>query len=1000
MKITTLLSIITTTATAFTIDCHYNADERWTSLPPLYTCLVSSSSPNMTHDDRTITAIRGQHHTNFDNDDVHGFYVNGRTMEFFPRHLERQFRQLRAIAFHNTGMRVLHSEDLRPFGERLETIRVSGCEIEVIEQDLFRHNPNLRGIGMHRNRIKFIDGDSLQHLRNLRFLWLEGNDCINQSANDKQGVTALVNEVRKKCFMNFMIMMSYEYAMRDKRELQEELELVRMRLKERSGVDGHEDKHHVHHQTTQYTPVTTTKAAKNEELNTTAATEISVDHHQVDDHSKSVKIVTEQHKTVIEIAKPSVNEKEEEQKVETRPSNGQSSDTISSGGMKIDAKVKDEDEKSTSERKPAVNERESSKNEHEPSVKDEKSRIRSQNEATTTQTAAILETESSQIDQHQINSTNIKSHQQHDEIQTTLKPQQPQIAVKDANDTRKASSTVMGHEIELNDSKDEKENHGKIIIYNTKIENMNGHTANHQKDNELKPEPQKLFNDKPEPSKFSEEKSEHKKLSDNSNNEKEQQPPKIEQQQSKYRDQQSIIKQPDEKKNKSEDENEVEPKKSSKIHTDEAKLDSMTIRNQQNNTTHLVMTTQPAKTADEATRMNSSDHEKSEKESKAGDAEMIENENHMKHEKPQPAASHDDHNDRNTFTEITFHHHAHFKSNQQQEVPQKSDVRDESEVVKKSADGDEQEQAEATKIEARQHENHTQHLSSDTLAREPPKFMSRSDEPEHNHHIAVDSTGHESNVNSPHEPSHGHVIEAILGSPQNAAPQHDTNHQSKLVTSPFSDDDDEELTTVTEAIAPENSEQIWSVKGEVVGHPHNDHTYAAMPKEEEEEVVNSIDEGHEESAKASENSALVQASHHNSSSSDSNNFTSIIENVKSKVHSMISYFTSSDDVDEKEKNSTAQVHDSKSLNEPRDNDEQKSQNDEHKNHHDSKIDASSKPYEYHGEMKLFDDEIHETTIHPDGHKSNDNDAKPSTSHRMRPKFSDNSNTTNVHSNDH
>jgi hypothetical protein len=993
MKITTLLSIITTTATAFTIDCHYNADERWTSLPPLYTCLVSSSSPNMTHDDRTITAIRGQHHTNFDNDDVHGFYVNGRTMEFFPRHLERQFRQLRAIAFHNTGMRTLHSEDLRPFGERLETIRVSGCNIEVIEQDLFRHNPNLRGIGMHRNRIKFMDGDSLQHLRNLRFLWLEGNDCINQSANDKQGVTALVNEVRKKCFMNFMIMMSYEYAMRDKRELQEELELMRMRLKERSGVDGHEEKHHVHHQTTQYTPVTTTEAAKNEELNTTATTNISVDHHQVDNHSKSVKIVTEQHKTVIEIAKPSVIEK----KIETQPSNGQSNDTISSGDMKVDEKVKDEVEKSTSEHEPAVNEREPSKNEHEPAVNDEKSATRVQNEATTTQAAAKLEAESSKIDQQQMNSTKIESHQPHDEIQTTLKPQQPQIAVKDANDTREDLSSKIRHEVELDDSKDEKENHGKIIIHNTKIVNTNVPTSNHQKDSEPKPEPQKLINDKPEFLEFSKKNS--KKPIDDSDNEIKQQAKKIEQQKSKVHHQQSIIEQPDEKKNKSEDHNEVEPQKASKIHTDEAKLDSMSTNNQQNNTTHHVMTTQPAKTADEATRLNPSDHEKPEKVNKAGDAEMIENENHMKQEEPQRAASHDDQNNRNTFTEITFHHHAHFKSNQQQEIPQKSDVRDESETVKKSADGDEREQVEATKIEARQHENQTQHLSSDVPAHEPPKFMSRSDEPEHDdHHIAVNSAGHESNVNSPHNPSHGHVIEAILGSPQNAAPQHDTNHQSKLVTSPFSDDD-EELTTVTVAIAPESSEQIWSVKGEVVGHPHNGHTYAAKPQEEEEEVVNSIDKGHEESAKASENSTLVQASHHNNSSSDSNNFTSIIENVKSKVHSMISYFTSSDDVDENEKNSTTQVHDSKSPNGPRDNDEQKSQNDGHNNHHDKKIDDSNKPYEYHGEMKLFDDEIHETTIHPVEHKSTDDHSKASTSHRMRPEFSDNTNT-NVHSNDH
>ncbi|KAG5668508.1 hypothetical protein PVAND_016447 [Polypedilum vanderplanki] len=229
-----ILIIFTTLTQTFEINCNYNKDEEWTYLSTLYTCLVTNDSSDMTLSDRSISSITGLHVLNFTNADVQAIYVNSRIMNYFPKNLKKHFKILRAIGFHNTGMKMVKKEDLEPFGEQLESIRISGSDIEIIEEDLFKFNPNLRGIAMHRNKIKFIDGNSMKHLKFLNYLWLEDNDCIDKSANDHDSVKSVINEMRKKCFINFMILSNYEFKMREKRELEQEIEFLRMKLIDQS----------------------------------------------------------------------------------------------------------------------------------------------------------------------------------------------------------------------------------------------------------------------------------------------------------------------------------------------------------------------------------------------------------------------------------------------------------------------------------------------------------------------------------------------------------------------------------------------------------------------------------------------------------------------------------------------------------------------------------------------------------------------------------------------
>jgi hypothetical protein len=64
---------------------------------------------------------------------------------------------------------------------------------------LFVYNPNLEVIDLSHNQIANIDPDVFDYLNSLRFLNIETNECISDMENDRNGVKALITEIKEKC---------------------------------------------------------------------------------------------------------------------------------------------------------------------------------------------------------------------------------------------------------------------------------------------------------------------------------------------------------------------------------------------------------------------------------------------------------------------------------------------------------------------------------------------------------------------------------------------------------------------------------------------------------------------------------------------------------------------------------------------------------------------------------------------------------------------------------
>lgn len=129
-----------------------------------------------------------------------------KTVKFFPQGMDKLYPNLKAIAIWGGKTKEIHQSDLKPFIKLVHFI-LHECEIEVLEDGLFHFNPKLQYISFHGNKIIHIHPNVFDHLKNLSWLYLGSNKCINNaSENSTKSVNSLIPVVKNKCksseFMN------------------------------------------------------------------------------------------------------------------------------------------------------------------------------------------------------------------------------------------------------------------------------------------------------------------------------------------------------------------------------------------------------------------------------------------------------------------------------------------------------------------------------------------------------------------------------------------------------------------------------------------------------------------------------------------------------------------------------------------------------------------------------------------------------------------------------
>jgi len=175
-------------------ECQFTISAGWGSLGAIYYCNVQNSVYIISPDAAQVDSIFGTHLTGYNFENVEAFRVSGQgQIHYFPRGLNKFFKNLRGIDIHSTGLKEIHQSDLKDF-PKLMNLHLYSSDLEIIEENLFEFNPNLEYMYWISNKITHIDPKVFVNLIKLKTLQLQSNTCIDMYAH--YNPTALQNLIR------------------------------------------------------------------------------------------------------------------------------------------------------------------------------------------------------------------------------------------------------------------------------------------------------------------------------------------------------------------------------------------------------------------------------------------------------------------------------------------------------------------------------------------------------------------------------------------------------------------------------------------------------------------------------------------------------------------------------------------------------------------------------------------------------------------------------------
>jgi len=196
-----IISAIIKSGVSIAAECKFGCKSTY-ALGNRYTCNIENQLDIEVIENRTIDEIIGTHGVNKNNFDVLSFVSNEKKALYFPKGLEKFFKNLQKISIERGQMKEIKQDDLKPFSE-LEELVLGNNDIEVLEDGLFDFNPKLKFISFWHSKIFHIDRNVFNNLNYLTHLWLIGNKCINVKVDPKDtsmGMQAFITKVKDKCY--------------------------------------------------------------------------------------------------------------------------------------------------------------------------------------------------------------------------------------------------------------------------------------------------------------------------------------------------------------------------------------------------------------------------------------------------------------------------------------------------------------------------------------------------------------------------------------------------------------------------------------------------------------------------------------------------------------------------------------------------------------------------------------------------------------------------------
>ncbi|KAL7012802.1 hypothetical protein ACKWTF_015059 [Chironomus riparius] len=134
----------------------------------------------------------------FTNDDVLGFYAEDQVLHYFPKNLDKFFKNIELIRIMACGLKEVHQADFKPF-RNLTLLQIRDNKIKIIEEGLFEFNQKLEVLVVYESHIIHIDPTVFDNLNNLKTFLFDNVPCINLGVYGLAKVREVIELSKKKC---------------------------------------------------------------------------------------------------------------------------------------------------------------------------------------------------------------------------------------------------------------------------------------------------------------------------------------------------------------------------------------------------------------------------------------------------------------------------------------------------------------------------------------------------------------------------------------------------------------------------------------------------------------------------------------------------------------------------------------------------------------------------------------------------------------------------------
>lgn len=185
-------------AMSINMECRYHINN-WTYLDNIYWCGVINELSIKSNETSVIKSVSGTHTSGKGIGDVRAFSITGKTVNFFPKGIDKIFKHLQGIQIYNSSLQELTKSDFSVFPE-LVYLSLNYNNLQILEQGLFDYNSKLKVIYLASNKISQVHPSVFDNLKQLMSLYLESNICISMNAeHNSPEIQRVIQKIKSSC---------------------------------------------------------------------------------------------------------------------------------------------------------------------------------------------------------------------------------------------------------------------------------------------------------------------------------------------------------------------------------------------------------------------------------------------------------------------------------------------------------------------------------------------------------------------------------------------------------------------------------------------------------------------------------------------------------------------------------------------------------------------------------------------------------------------------------